>query len=400
MKAVLADMSECTGCRACEQACAFRAVSMKPDEEGFYFPYIDEEKCVGCGNCRKACPAQNRVECTRPLEVCAAFHKDERVLLDSSSGGAFTALAHTVFGMNGTVIGCVLDERFSARQVTVSDPRLLPACRGSKYVQSDTCDTYSAVKEILEMGGYVLYTGTPCQNAGLKTYLGDKYDNLLTADFVCHGVPSPSLFKQHIGWLERKKRGKVSKYRFRSKLVPGETSLRYSFSLFKSEKTIWGSAALDPYYSAFLKAETYRECCYRCPYAAEMRVSDFTFADYWSVEKFHPELKNISGVSILTFNTAKGLSYKERIEWEMILVRSRTEWIKRVNVNLNRPAERPASRDTVYREITEGGYDSWADKYCSTAEWRIRNVFGKLPPELRAGIRKLIGKMKSQAGTK
>ena len=392
MSNVLKNINGCTGCRACEKVCAFGAVSMVQDEEGFLYPRIDREKCTDCGMCRKICPAENDVEHNYSLKIFAAINKDKQVLLDSSSGGAFTALADIVFRKGGVVVGCTLDEDFYASQAIVSNKEELKECRGSKYVQSDTKDTYKDVKELLENGRYVLYTGTPCQIAGLKKYLNRDYENLLTADFICHGVPSPKLFAEHIKWLEKKNGHKIMKYRFRSKISSYKFGLYYYYYLVEPVKMVSGSAVLDPYYFAFLNAKTYRECCYQCQYAEEKRVGDFTFADYWSVEKFHSDIDSENGVSILMFNTAKGLSYLEQAENEMNLIPSRMEWIKEINYNLNRPAERPKERSEIYKDIQKYGYSFMADKYCSTFNWKLRNIYGKLPLWLRIRIKTILKK--------
>ena len=386
---VLTDTTLCSGCRACEQICAFHAISMAANVEGFIYPIIDSEACTNCGSCLKICPAQDQPECRLPIETYAAVHRDNQILKDSSSGGAFTALADLAFEKGGVAVGCILDKDFRAKQVVISTPQLLYECRGSKYIQSDTENTFSAVKKTLDDGTFVFFSGTPCQVAGLKKFLGRDYDNLLTADFVCHGVPSPELFVQHIHWLEERKGHNISQYRFRNKIGSARSSLCYYYSL-QTDMNVTGSAVLDPYYFAFLNAETYRECCYRCPYAKESRISDFTFGDYWNVERFHPELDSGNGVSILTFNTEKSLAYKGQIAKSMNLIPSKLEWIKQINFNLNQPAERPASRDSIYRDIQKYGYAHWADAYCSTFRWKLRNIFEKLPVGIRIWVKKLL----------
>lgn len=390
MKKVILDMTKCSGCRACEQICDRGAISMHMDSEGFSYPYIDDEKCINCKKCTSVCAVQSKVKTFVPLETFAAMHNDYTVLYDSSSGGVFTALADIVLSAGGVVVGCMFDEGFRARQVIVSKWTGLDECRGSKYVQSDTNNTYLKVEELLKKETPVLYTGTPCQIAGLRAFLGREYENLLTADLVCHGVPSPELFVQHISWLENKMGQKIRQYRFRSKINSHKQSLYYYYYFLKSLKIISGSAMLDPYYFAFLNGKTFRNCCYQCLYAKESRVGDFTFADYWSVEKFHPELKENSGVSILLLNTPKAIAYKAQIEERMRLVPSKLEWIKEINANLNAPSQRPDARNTIYQEIQKQGYSNWADCYCSTTPWKLRNAFGKLPPWLRLRITKLL----------
>lgn len=387
MKAIMEDMIYCTGCRACEKVCASKAISMTKNEEGFLYPQIHEEICVDCGKCRRVCPGIIGVEYRQPMKEYAAVHKEKEVLMESSSGGVFTALADMIFEQGGVVAGCIWDKEFYAKQVLVSDRKELSQCRGSKYVQSDTGDTFPQVKKMLQQGVVVLYTGTPCQIAGLKNYLGQDYENLLTADFICHGVPSPELFVQNILWLEKRKGSRILEYRFRSKIGSYQLGLYYYYYHVGAEKAESGSAVLDPYYFSFLNAKTYRESCYQCYYAQEKRISDFTFGDYWSVEKFHPEIKSDRGASILLFNTEKSLTYQKRLEQYMVLFPSKLEWMKQVNYNLNQPAKRPDSRTGIYREIQKMGYGKWADRYCSTMNWKLRYLYGKLPLRLRIRVK-------------
>ena len=390
MNTVLIDMKKCTGCRACEHICTSGAITMSRDEEGFLFPQIAPSKCTDCGLCALTCPTENKVQVRRPLETYAAVHKDKKILSDSSSGGVFTALADIVLENHGTVVGCMLNGAFRAVQTAVSDPKLIPGFRGSKYVQSDTGTTYRDVEKLLKNGTCVLYTGTPCQIAGLKKYLGKEYDTLLTADLVCHGVPSPELFIAHIRWLEEKSGQKISEYRFRCKTADASSVYCYKYKFDPTQKNITGPAVLDPYYFAFLKAATYRECCYGCPYAQENRVGDITFADYWNAEELHPELSGINGVSMLTLNTPKALLYKPEISKRLELIPTNTEWMLERNLNLNRPARRPEERDTIYKEIQTNGYGKWADKFCSRPKWILRNAFEHLPVHLRTFLTRLL----------
>ena len=387
MKTITEDTIRCTGCRACEKACTRGAISMTKNAEGFLYPQIDETNCIDCGICKRICPAEKIVELKTPQKTYAAIHKDKEILKDSSSGGVFTALAEMVFEQGGVVVGCILDKDFYAKQVIVSRSEDLAACRGSKYVQSDTKDTYPQVKKLLDDGILVLYTGTPCQIAGLKNYLGHPYDHLLTADFICHGVPSPQLFIQNILWLEKRNGNQIVNYRFRNKVGSYQFGLYYYYYFVRSTDVVGGSAVLDPYYFSFLNAKTYRECCYQCPYAQEKRCSDFTFADYWSVEKFHPELDSDMGASILFMNTEKSLQYQKNIEQNMALFPSKLEWMKQVNENLNQPAKRPDSRNRIYQTIQEMGYETWANQYCSTLLWKLRNLYGKFPLGFRIRIK-------------
>lgn len=180
IKTVLLDMKKCSGCRACEKSCTAHAITMQENDEGFLYPIIDEAKCVDCGKCSKVCPIEN-AKGVKPLAVYAAVHSDSKILMDSSSGGMFSAIAHPVFDAGGTVFGCVLDSEFNVIHQAAKDADTLSKMRGSKYVQSNVMNTYSEVKNLLKKGEQVLYTGTPCQIAGLKSYLGKEYTSLLSS---------------------------------------------------------------------------------------------------------------------------------------------------------------------------------------------------------------------------
>ncbi len=390
MKTVIPDMQKCCGCGACEQGCRFNSIKMIADKEGFLYPEIDEDMCKNCGKCARICPVNKMVAKNTPGEVYAAINLNDSILSDSSSGGVFTAISESVLESGGVVVGCVFDENFHAKQVFAESKKQLSSMRGSKYVQSNTEETYKKTKELLESGKLVLYTGTPCQIAGLKAFLTKNYENLLTADFVCHGVPSPELFIYHVTWLEKRvNKGKLTYFRFRTKNDPEHRNLYYfNYQFEKTKHVFCGSAALDPYYSAFLNAKTYRESCYQCKYASSKRVSDFTFADYWEAEKFHPELKDICGISVLLLNTSTAIEWRHRIERKMKLTSSKLNWIKAVNHNLSNPANRPEARDEIYSYINENGYDRWATQYCSTLKWKLMKIYGSLPVMVKKMLHK------------
>lgn len=184
--------SNCTGCRVCEQSCPQKCITMVLNRDGFLYPEIDKAHCIECSLCSIRCPinAEHKADNVNP-KVYAAILKDKDVLLQSSSGGAFSAIADYVIEKGGTVFGCAFNENFEAMHISVKSRQDLARFRGSKYVQSDTGNSFYQVKQELERGYYVLFIGTPCQVEGLKVYLNKKYDKLITVDLICHGVPSP-----------------------------------------------------------------------------------------------------------------------------------------------------------------------------------------------------------------
>lgn len=370
------------------------AITMQSNEQGFLYPVIDETKCINCGKCSRVCPMENS-NGTKPLAVYAAVHRDRKVLMDSSSGGMFTAIAQAVLNAGGTVFGCVMDSEFNVFQKAAADADSLSQMRGSKYVQSDTMNTYLEAEVLLRKGQPVLYTGTPCQIAGLKSYLGEDYANLYTIDLVCHGVPSPELFKQHINWLESRCQGKLNSYYFRSKMkARGQDNLYYYFYYYENFKKFkHGPANLDPYFNAFRKKYTYRESCYLCPFACGERCGDFTIGDYWKVEKYHPELKGTPGVSILCINSDNGMALFKDIKDQLRLVECSLENVQKVSTNMREPSSRPAERDKVYKYIAENGYDAWTNRFFKSKRYKLMRIYEALPAFIRFSVKRTVIKM-------
>ncbi|MDR0764481.1 MAG: Coenzyme F420 hydrogenase/dehydrogenase, beta subunit C-terminal domain [Synergistaceae bacterium] len=218
------DTVKCTGCRCCAQTCPCRAISVIDDEEGFPAPKIDEGLCTNCGLCKERCPENNNPAVNAPVKVFGARYKlDDKKLYESASGGVFLALAEK-FLVEGKalVFGAALDKNNVCRHIGIRDIAGITPLQSSKYVQSDTLDTFDETKQALDHGLKVLYSGTPCQIAGLHAYFGKDYDNLYTVDVICHGVPSPALFEKYIQMLEEQEEdGKIIYFNFRSKYRTG-----------------------------------------------------------------------------------------------------------------------------------------------------------------------------------
>lgn len=229
----------CCGCSGCEQICPKKCITIQPDSEGFLYPVVDESKCVDCGLCVKHCPIMTDAKrCDEP-KVYAAKYKDRTSAFKSTSGGLFIPLAKEVLAKGGVVFGCAYDENLVARHIAVSNESELYKLQSSKYVQSDTRGIYKQVKTLLADDKYVLFSGTGCQVAGLKTFLNKDCEKLLTVDIVCHGVPSPALFKNYVDYMGRKLGGKLTSYNFRSKEKRG-WDLYYKAENGKKSKSDYG----------------------------------------------------------------------------------------------------------------------------------------------------------------
>jgi coenzyme F420-reducing hydrogenase beta subunit len=355
---------DCCGCAACMNICPNRAINMKPDADGFIYPKINESICTACALCKKACAFQNvSVTDDEPLATYVAINKDQTTLLNSASGGIFGALAMLVFKNDGVIFGCAFNSKMVPEHVCIDNPADIKKLQGSKYVQSSINNTMAEAKHFLKRGRVVLYTGTPCQIAGLKTYLGKDYNNLVTADLICHGVPSVVFFKGYIKYLEGKLNGKVINLNFRDKTngwgYTGKVIYEKDGALF--EKLIPTSGS---YYSNyFLRGDILRESCYVCKYACGSRQGDFTMGDYWGVEKAHPDIRTNKGVSVLLVNSVKGMELIDKLSEHLTLTQSSFEQARAQNMQLRQPTAKTERREAILKTWREGGYQAVADEY-------------------------------------
>ena len=311
---------KCCGCAACEQVCPKHCIQMKPDEEGFLYPVIDTESCVDCGVCVKRCPVLSLKPAGNTPKVFAARTESE-----------------------------------------------LEAMFGSKYVQSDTRGVYTEVKDELQKGVPVLFSGTSCQVAGLVSFLGRDYDNLLTVDVLCHGVPSPLLFKRHMEHLGKKLGGEVKNFTFRCKDKGWGVFYRVETADIKKVE----HSHFDPYFSAFVEGKTVRESCYSCVCATPDRHADITLADFWGIDDIDPKFFDKNGVSLVLVNTPKGDKAMNGLSSDIISKPQKFEDAVKKNSNLIKPTKRPACRDTIYQ-----GMDGNYEEYVKT-KLKIKSVLKK-----------------------
>lgn len=302
----------CTGCSACYAACAKGAISMTPDAEGFSHPIIDSAKCVNCGLCAKACPVLVRPAPRKPLAVYVAKAKDDELRMKSSSGGVFSLLARQVIFEGGIVFGAGFDHKdWHVMHKSAESEEELDDLRGSKYVQSEMGDVFRRVKTELESGRKVLFSGTPCQVAGLRLYLGKNYENLLLVDVVCHAAPSPLAWRK---FLEKRAEAyyndrvggimEIRRISFRRKDCGWK---RYSLSLrFANDKEYLEDLTKDTFLRGFLSELYNRPSCHDCKCRELKSGSDLTIADYWRVHEKFPEMDDDRGASLVLVNTCKG----------------------------------------------------------------------------------------------
>lgn len=341
--------NNCTGCRMCEQLCPKRAIQIVENKEGFLEPRINESKCVNCGLCLKMCPQNHNNLSREPIMCYAAKNKDIEQLKIGSSGSIFKIIADYIIDNCGVVYGAAFDENLELNTIRVVKKEDVLSLTGSKYVQSNTNNTFKFAKKDLDENRLVLFTGTPCQIAGLKSYLNKEYENLITIDLVCHGVPSPKLFREYIKYLQKKYNSKIKKYYFRNKEKNG---WGYNIKIIlENGKVLFKSAVLDCYYKSFMNSIDYRESCYKCKYANINRIGDITLADYWGIKKEHPKMQSDYGVSAILINTIKGENIFNKINNKIEFIQSNIQKIKRENINLNHSVRRPQVRDNIYEGL-------------------------------------------------
>lgn len=355
---------ECCGCKACANACSRNAITFLPDEYGFEYPQIDAGKCIECGKCLKACDfkksEQDGVDMHTPLEGFAARHIDRDVYSNSTSGGIFSALAQWVIDRGGVVFGCTYSDDWRTVHTEADTMEQVIAMRGSKYVQSDTGYTFQQVKSRLKEGKWVIFAGTPCQVAGLYACLGNtNTEKLLTADVVCHGVPSPLVFKKYISYLEDKYHKKVSTFQFRNKKFGWEKPA-IAVSFHDGSVKTW-SVIKDIYYEAFHYALLQRPGCYECKYATGKRVGDLTLGDFWGWRKANVTMSAKEGICCCLLNTEKA---KEVFPQLHINTNSVTiDSIIKGNYHLRNKSQKRPERVKVMDTIVHEGFAVYASRF-------------------------------------
>lgn len=350
--------SECCGCTACQQICGHNAIEMKADCDGFIFPVKDLSACVNCGLCEKVCSFISPTYKNEVLGVYAAMAKSTSDRSKSSSGALFYVIAKKVIEQRGIVYGAILDKELQVRHVVATSLDELTDLRGSKYVQSALHDTYREIRTNLRNGKLVYFTGTGCQVAGLKSYLMKDYDNLITSDLVCHGVPNQRLFDEHIKYLENKHKGKVIDYRFRdNEKWGGCESVTILYNSQNSKTFKLPTYSLSPYLYSFMNAMTFRMSCYECPFAKIPRQGDITLADYWGVRKYFPNMDPSRGVSLILANSNKGKSFIEKLKSELVIEESNINDAKKENRNLTANTCIPEIRKNIFKKIQDEGYE-------------------------------------------
>lgn len=305
----ITDKAMCCGCTACVNACPVQCIVMRRDrDEGFDYPVANQDICIGCGRCESVCPVLNPAKPRKPVKAYAL--RCDEFVDRSSSGGIFPALAKVVIDDGGVVFGAVVEPDMTVGHAEAQTLEQVQHMRGSKYVQSDLYSVFSDIREYLEADRRVLFTGTPCQVAGLRKYLGDRYEGLIAVDVACHGVPGPGLWEMYVKALEMKHGARMISAGFRDKARGWR---HYCFKAAFEGKELTVKAVDDPYMALFMQDMTLRPSCYSCPSRGGRSCSDLTLSDLWSVARTAPDMDDDRGVSGVLVNTAAGQDLLDRI---------------------------------------------------------------------------------------
>lgn len=389
MNNILELNKNCCGCTVCAEICPQNSISFQYDNEGFLYPVTDNT-CVDCGLCKEVCPVITETTYPTLQKVYAAKLKDsEKTLIQSTSGGVFAGFAMEFLSYYGVVFGCALNNNLMAYHLCVDNYRDVKKLQGSKYVQSDTRGIYKEVKKYLNDNRYVLYSGTPCQIAALKSYLKEDYPKLLTMEIVCHGVPSPKLFENYLMYLEVEAKSKIKEYYFRHKKKNGKgTWFKYTTLLNSKVKDRY----TDPYYYHFVKGNNLRESCYNCKFSSKNRVADITIGDYTGIPNEHPEFDNSKGVSTVIINTEKGQFFWNQLASNFDFIESTYQKASNINPNLLAPTPRPEIRDEFYKNYNEDILKYFGETL--KPPFDLKRTMRKIVPQ---GIRKTLKKVIKKA---
>ncbi|MBR3867499.1 MAG: Coenzyme F420 hydrogenase/dehydrogenase, beta subunit C-terminal domain [Butyricicoccus sp.] len=374
----ITDPNRCTGCAACAALCPVQCITMTADAEGFLRPVIDQTACIDCGKCARTCPVNAEApEYPRPTAY-AAINTDDETRRASSSGGVFALLAHAILADGGAVCAPVFAEDFSVRHIVTRNPADIVRMQGSKYVQSDVSDCYGQVNRLLDAGTPVLFSGTPCQIGGLRAALGRDYENLYLQDIICHGVPSPMVWKKYLA----EQGAPVKSASFRDK---SNGWLTFSMRIETEKGVHCQTLQKDPYLKLFLRDLDLRPSCYDCAFKSVGRPADLTLADYWGVGRAQPDFFDGKGTSLMLVHSAKGQALLDRIAPALRLTRTDLDAALSFNPAAAHSVTRPAARETFFADFDRQTIAAQAEMLCreSTAQ-KAKNL-------LRRAVNKLKG---------
>lgn len=369
--------TDCCGCNACYNICPQNAISMIEDEKGFKYPVIDREKCINCGLCEKVCPILNKQIIKREQVAYAIKNNDEEIRKNSSSGGVFYLLAKYFIENHGIVCGASFNKDFGVEHICIDNESEIEKLMTSKYIQSDIGSSYTKVKKYLDDGKLVLFTGTPCQIEGLITYLCKDYTNLYTQDIICHGVPSPKIWKRYLEYIEETNNidGKPIEVNFRKK-SPSWNAYNLNI-IYNSKKSYNCNHSNDKYMKLFLKNYIIRDSCFDCKFKKYERISDITLADFWGINQIIPNMEDDKGTSLVIAHTEKGKELIKKVSNNCQVISTNLDKAIKYNSSYIESAPMPKNREMFFKDIEKIGFEKAIDKYTKKPNL-IKRLFAKI----------------------
>lgn len=347
---------ECTGCSACMYICHKNSIKMEADKHGFEYPTQDLESCVQCNICMNQCPNHINKANDFIQKIYGCKNKNEEIRNRSTSGGVFTAIANCILEKSGVIYGAILDKDFIVRHARINRATELELLNGAKYVQSNLNGIFPKVLEDLQKDRYVLFSGTPCQVAGLKSFLRKDFEKLICVDLVCHGVPSPLLWKKYINYLQ--KQGKLEEFLFRNKKTGWHTSTtRYSID----GKMYYKNMSENPFTKMYFSGLSIRPSCHECIYTNFNRKGDLTIGDFWGIENVKPQFDDNKGVSLLMVNSLKGVKIFETIKKELEYFE--TSQRESLQPQLYEPTKKSELHEEFFADLTYFSFEKLMEKY-------------------------------------
>lgn len=367
---IIGNMNKCTGCGACAMVCSKSAIQMFPNSQGFLEPVVDTVKCVNCEKCKNTCHTNRNPEKHSYIDVIIACNTNDEIRSRSTSGGVFFELAKNIIKENGIVIGAAWTSDFGVEHVVVDSVEQISKLQNAKYVQSDINTTYKITKEALRANKRVLFSGTPCQIGGLKSYLGEDHPGLITVELICHGVPSPKVWKKYLAYRKDQSNtdAKEVQVNMRSKSTGWST---YSVEIDYADGTKYSCRCMDdPYMLAFIHNMTLRSSCLECNYKGTDRIGDITLGDCWGIWNVAPEMNDNKGTSLILLNSVKGQEIWKKVS---AIFRTRAVDLKEIageNMAIMKSAVAYAEREHILESLDQEGFTILLEETAKIKEGR------------------------------
>ena len=386
------EKKECCGCTACVHICPVNCITMQEDEEGFLYPVIEEEKCIHCHKCEKVCPGRNTKQIHTNTETFVGYCIDEEIRKQSSSGGIFSVVAEWIIQQKGVVFGAAFDDNFEVHHIAIETKAELEKLRGSKYVQSRMENVYLEVKQYLKMKRKVLFTGTACQIAGLKNYLNIEDENLYTIDVLCHGVPSPKIWRMYLDEKQKQYHSSIEKCEFRNKENGWK---KFSINILFSDKQQYMVRYFeDDFMGMFLGNIDLRPSCHACHFKGFPRISDMTIGDCWGIENHMPDMDDDKGTSVIMVHSSNGERMLEGVRGNLRLREANLDTVLPPTADSRKSVEMHPNRQKYFEGVKRGASFSKLYRYVT------KNFLQKIISFIRCMITQTVDKHKTKSNMK